>query len=360
MKRIFFPLLALPLLTAAAPPPAVTAVTAADVRWNAGTYDVSWTTARPGAPVDVYVSADPVAAPKAMKKLADNDTDGAESFREPLGPGVRPYFYVKADGARTGVRIATRVIPLAGASNFRDVGGYPTTDGHRVKWGQVFRSNALSDLTAADYKTVDGLGLRLICDLRTDQERTAQPTMWQGRPPAFLNSPKANLDFDAKSLMGEGTPTAETVRENFIAFYRQTPKVYAPEYKAMFARLKAGDAPMLVHCTAGKDRTGVGSALILTALGVPRSIIVSDYAMSEKYQQSTMRQQAARADDPATALLAKLPPEVLMVLMRTEPAYIEAALDALTAEYGSVEAFLDKELGVSAADLAALRKRYTE
>src|SRR5690606_8313059 len=87
MKRIFLPLLALPLLTAAAPPPAVTA---ADVRWNAGSYDVSWTTAKPGAPVDVYVSADPLAAPGKMKKLADDDTDGKESFRDPLGAGVRP------------------------------------------------------------------------------------------------------------------------------------------------------------------------------------------------------------------------------------------------------------------------------
>ncbi len=357
MKRIFLPLLALPLLTAAAPPPAVTA---ADVRWNAGAYDVSWSTAKPGAPVDVYVSADPLAPPAKMKKLADNDTDGQESFRDPLGAGVRPYFYVRADDAKEGVRIATRVIPLSGASNFRDVGGYPAADGHRVKWGQIFRSNALSGLTAQDYKTVDGLGIRMVCDLRTDQERVAQPTKWQGRPPAFLNSPKANLDFDAGALIGDGQPSAAKVRENFIAFYRQTPKVYAAEYKAMFARMKTGETPMLVHCTAGKDRTGVASALILTALGVPRSIVVSDYAMSEKYQQSTMRQQAAKADDPAMASLAKMPPEVLQVLMRTEPAYIEATLDALAAEYGSVEGYLDKELGVSAADIAALRKRYTE
>ena len=129
----------------------------------------------------------------------------------------------------------------------------------------------------------------------------------------------------------------------------------------MFARLKAGQTPMLVHCTAGKDRTGVGSALILTALGVPRSVVVSDYALSEKYQQSTMRQQAARTQaNPATEAFMKLPPEVIQVLMRTEPAYIEATLDALTAEYGSVEGYLAKELDVSAADIAALRKRYTE
>jgi protein-tyrosine phosphatase len=357
MKRIFLPLLALPLLTAAAPPPAITA---ADVRWNAGSYDVTWTTAKPGAPVDVFVSADPLAPRGKMKKLADDDTDGKESFRDPLGAGVRPYFFVQADKAPTGVRIATRVIPLTGASNFRDVGGYPAASGNRVKWGQIFRANALSGLTADDYKTVDSLGIRLVCDLRTDEERLSQPTKWQGKPPAFLNSPKANLDFDAGALLGDGQPTAAKVRENFIAFYRQTPKVYAAEYKAMFTRLKAGETPMIVHCTAGKDRTGVGSALILTALGVPRSVVVSDYAMSEKYQQSTMRQQAARANDPAMAAMAKLPPEVMQVLMRTEPAYIEATLDALTAEYGSVEAYLDKELDVSAADIAALRKRYTE
>lgn len=359
MKRLLLAALALPLLTAASPQ---APVTAADVQWNAGTYAVTWTTATPGAPVDVFVSADPLAKPSAMKKLDDNDTDGAESFRDPLGPGVRPYFYVQADKAASGVRIATRVIPLSGASNFRDVGGYPTADGRRVKWGQIFRSNALSELTAEDYKTVNGLGVRLVCDLRSGEERIAQPTKWQGREPVFLTSPKNNLDFDMRGLLGDGKPDAAKVRANFIAFYQQTHKVYALEYKAMFAKLVAGDTPMLVHCTAGKDRTGVGSALILTALGVPRNIVVSDYALSERYQQSTMRQQAGTPSkpNPQAAMMAQIPPEVIQVLMRTDPAYIEATLDAIDKEYGSVEGYLSKELGVTTADIAALRKRYTE
>lgn len=360
MKRLLLPLLLLPLLTAAAPQ---APVTAADAQWNAGTYAVSWSTARPGAPVDVFVAADPLAAPSAMRKLADNDTDGAESFREPLGPGVRPYFYVRADRAAAGVRVATRVVPLAGASNFRDLGGYPTENGRRVKWGQVFRSNALAELSAADYQTVDRLGVRLVCDLRAGDERAAQPTRWQGREPVFLTSPKENLDFNVRSLFGDGPPEAAKVRANFIGFYRDMPKAYAAEYKAMFARMAAGETPMLVHCTAGKDRTGVGSALILTALGVPRSIVVADYAMSEKFQQSTMRQQASGGDGkpaPSASLLARLPPEVIQVLMRTEPAYIEAALDSIEREYGSVQGYLTQELGVTPAQVAALRRRYTE
>lgn len=357
MKRALFALAALPLLTAAAPP---AAITTADVQRTGDGYAVTWRTSTAGAPVDVFVSADPAAKPAAMKKLVNDDRDGAETFREPLGPGVRPYFFVQANGAKDGVRVATRVVPLTGASNFRDVGGYPAAGGKRVKWGQIFRSNALSGLTAEDYQTVKGLQIRLVCDLRSGEERAAQPTRWQGQEPAFLTSPKGNLDFNLKSLIGEGKPDAATVRANFISFYKQSPKVYGPEYKAMFRRMIAGETPMLVHCSAGKDRTGVGSALILTALGVPRNIVVSDYALSEKYQQTTLRSASGDKPNPAMSQMAQIPPEVMQVLMRTEPAYIEATLDALAAEYGSVEGYLQKELGVTPAEIADLRRRYTE
>lgn len=345
---------------------AAATVTEASVVLKDGTYQVAWKTSRPGAPVDLYVAGSPDAPLKAMRKLADDDKDGAAAVTAAQAGAARPYFYVVADGEKTGLRTATRGVPLQGAANFRDLGGYSAANGKHVRWGQVFRSNGLSTLTDADYKTVGDLDVRLVCDLRTDQERKTQPTVWRGGKavPVFLNSPKAGLDMDMRALFGNGPPTPEAVRANFIGFYKLMPEAYAGEYKAMFEKLLAGDAPMLVHCSAGKDRTGVASALILTALGVPRAQVIADYAMSETLldNESTRRAMAAgaKSDDPNAAMFAKLPPEITRVLMRTEPAYVEAALDAVTAKYGSVEAYLDKVLGVDAKDLASLRARYLE
>lgn len=349
-----------------APAPKDIGVTEASVVLKDGAYQVTWKTSRPGAPVDLYVAGSPDAPLKAMRKLADNDKDGVASVTAAQAGANRPYFYVVADGDKTGVRTATRVVPLQGAANFRDLGGYSAANGKHVRWGQVFRSNGLSTLTDADYKTVGDLDVRLVCDLRTDQERKTQPTVWRGGKavPVFLNSPKAGLDMDMRALFGNGPPTPQAVRANFIGFYKMMPEVYAGEYKAMFEKLLAGDAPMLVHCSAGKDRTGVASALILTALGVSRATVAADYAMSETLLDTESARRAmaagAKSDDPNAAMFAKLPPEITRVLMRTEPAYVEAALDAVTEKYGSVEAYLDKVLGVDAKDLAALRARYLE
>lgn len=360
MTRRLLAVLPAALLVAAASAPAPV-LTSAQAGAAAGAYTVTWTTSTPGAPVDVYVAARPDAAAREMKRLADDDRDGQASFRDPLGGGVRPYFYVRPDAAATGLWTATRVVPLEGAANFRDLGGYATADGRHVRWGQIYRSNSLAGLTAADYKVVRSLGVRLVCDLRTDEERVDEPTRWQGPAPEFVNSPKAALETNMRALFGEGPPTAEAVRTNFIAFYGQTPKVYAGEYKAMFRRLIDGDAPMLMHCSAGKDRTGVGSALVLSALGVPRATVVADYAMSAVLLAAAPPRAAPDPKRSASmAMFASLPPDVMKMLMGSEPAYIEGALDAINAEYGSVEGYLDKELGVSAADLAALRRRYLE
>lgn len=330
-------------------------VSEARVDASGGEYVVRWSANKPGAPVDVFVAARPDAPRGELKRLADDDRDGQASFRDPLGNGRRPYFYVRADGAPGGLWTAARIVPLSGATNFRDLGGYATADGRHVRWGQIYRSNSLNGLTADDYKIVRGLGVRLVCDLRTDQERKDEPTLWQGPPPEFLNSPKAVLETNMRALFGDGPLTGEAVRANFVKFYADMPQAYAGEYKAMFRRLIDGQTPMIMHCTAGKDRTGVGSALVLSALGVPRPTVVADYAMS-----APLLAKAPREPTGANAMFAKLPPDVMAALGASDPVYIESALNALDAKYGSVEGYLTKELGLSAADLATLRRRYLE
>ncbi|MGH8208339.1 MAG: tyrosine-protein phosphatase, partial [Steroidobacteraceae bacterium] len=201
--------------TAALARPAV--VTAADTTYAGTFYTVHWNLSRRGEAADLYVSPSPNATLGSMKRVAAHDNTGSASIADPLGRGVRPYFYLLPQGAVQGFWTATRVVPLSGAGNFRDLGGYATRDGRHVMWGQLFRSNDLSNLTDMDYKIIDGLGIRLVCDLRTVQERSRQPTVWQGPRPLFMQSPKTNMNFGTKGMFGPGQPDLAGIRRYMIA-----------------------------------------------------------------------------------------------------------------------------------------------
>jgi protein-tyrosine phosphatase len=139
------------------------------------------------------------------------------------------------------------------------------------------------------------------------------------------------------------------------------PDEYHEEYAAMFHRIAAGKLPILVHCTAGKDRTGVAMAVLLTTLGVPRQTVVEDYALTEKLVPAP----AAAAQHPVPvdgrtappSPFAQLPVESREVLWRSDPAYISAALDSIDREYGSVDNYVERELGVSKSEVSALRAK---
>jgi protein-tyrosine phosphatase len=155
--------------------------------------------------------------------------------------------------------------------------------------------------------------------------------------------------------------TAADGRERLMGFYRTATETYAPEYKAMFARLVKGDSPTIVHCTAGKDRTGVASALVLTALGVPRQTVEADYALTaDLLQAGKARREASPGYRANMATYAKMPPEVMRAMEASDPAYIDTALDAATAKYGSLDAYLEQALGVGPKERAALRAKYLE
>lgn len=346
----------------AAPAPARTAgvrITDAETTYAAGVYSLRWSVSTPAAPVDVYVSASPDAPRQAMRRIVVGARTAVAKVTDPLG-GARPYFHLQPQGASEGgLWTATRVVPLEGASNFRDLGGYRTADGRRVVWGELFRSNGLSNLTRADYRTLDQLRVRVVCDLRTEQEREAQPTSWQGEPPLFLNSAKPRLDLDTKSL-GGGSASDADIRRFLTSAYRRMVNDYSDEFQTLFKELLAGDVPLIVHCSAGKDRTGIGSALILTALGVPRATVVADYALSGRLldDRQVRHEQGSAKPDPTAALLSHLTPSARRALLASDPAYIEAALDQASSEYGSLPRYLER-LGIGARETRALRERYT-
>jgi protein-tyrosine phosphatase len=243
----------------------------------------------------------------------------------------------------------TRVLGLTGAPNFRDLGGYETSDGRHVRWGLVFRSDALSALTPDDEMKIDRLHIAAEIDLRTQQERAAEPDRWLDKPADIYESPRPSLAPIVGPMMAK-VRDAATAHQWMKAFYARIPDDYRPEYAAIFHRLAAGREPLLIHCTAGKDRTGVASAILLSALGVPRETVVKDYLLTE----------ALLPRPRAMAALGGLPEQAKIELWRTDDAYVLAALQSIDTEYGSVPAYLKNSLGLSEAEISQLRSRLIE
>lgn len=240
-----------------------------------------------------------------------------------------------------------RHVALDGIQNLRDLGGYQTEDGRKVRWHVLYRSSDLTDMSVADRDKLDGLGLATICDLRSERERETRPDpqLSHGQFDDRCHSANSNTEMLAPK---PGIPV--DWRAQFIGFYRQAGRLYAPQYRALFDDLKQQKTPLLLHCTAGKDRTGVGSALILLALGVPKDVVIADYHLTEQYLR-----------DPRKAIAQNSPmPAGFAALLEAHPDYLNAALDGITEQYGSLDNYFESVLGVSKQDREQLRAQLLE
>lgn len=243
-----------------------------------------------------------------------------------------------------------RVLPLEGGVNFRDLGGYITTGGRVTKWEVIYRAGSPAGLTAKDQAELARRGIRTVCDLRASDERKAEPNPYVAAKAdvTYWTRDYAADAGDLMKVLGGPDASAEKSRAAMVGFYRVLPEQHAASYRQMFAFLAAGKVPLAFNCSAGKDRTGTAAALVLTLLGVPRETVVADYALSDDLVDYMAKLSEGPKDGPYAAL-ARLPREVVAPLVASDPAYIEAALDAMAAKYGSVDAFITKELGVTPA-----------
>ncbi len=250
-----------------------------------------------------------------------------------------------------------RVLPLQGGQNFRDLGGYRTADGRSVRWGLLYRSGSMHGLTPADYRLLERRGIRTVCDFRDTKERASEPVAWPGPAPPRILSEDYAMVVDA---VGPGAPgeswTAESARQKFAAMYPKLLVQFNHQYRRMFAELLAGHAPLAFNCTAGKDRTGVAAALLLTALGVPRETVIQDYELSNRtFDPKKLTHKPGQVAPPPTSL----PPEVLKAFVAADRSYIEAMFQVVDAHPGGAAGYLRDELGLSRADIAKLRRMYT-
>jgi protein-tyrosine phosphatase len=306
----------------------------------------------PGSgPVEVFVSAFPDHLDSTKPVLTIRRTPVEIAVPERSG---RVYFHLKPAVGGTRV-VSIRRLPLEGATNFRDLGGYQASDGHYIRWGMVYRSSHLVNLTAKDYEYLDHLHIRLVCDLRTEGDRMRSPTHWVGPTPEFLSVPVGN----ERDL----TLTLEDLRRRLPApqNYNQYAMGYAAQFGAILKRLAAGDLPAVEHCSSGKDRSGVYSAILLTALGVPRETVVQDYLLTNHYTLDSDSIDRTTADLQRIFGLSQ-PPDAAFVraTMTTIPETLESTLDTINKTYGSFDVYRRSQLKISDPELAMLRQRLLE
>ncbi len=241
-----------------------------------------------------------------------------------------------------------RWLPLEGATNFRDIGGYQADDGRRVKWGMVYRSDRLSRLTERDLAQLSQLGLKQLFDLRTPEERANQPNRLPDTDTPEVTtltiSPEANGELEELMRAGriwekiDATDiSADDTRQVMCRFYRSYVVDHTAEYGSFLRRLaEAGRHPALVHCAAGKDRTGVAAALVLRTLGVSHGQILDDYQLTNRVV-GTWGRQMHHGELPAH----------ISVVIGAHPDFLTAALDAMDEICGSFEGYLRDALEVS-------------
>lgn len=241
-----------------------------------------------------------------------------------------------------------RVLRLQGASNFRDLGGYAGRDGRTVRWRRLFRSEQLGGLTDADRKVLADLGLVRAFDFRGTAERTARPYELPGVTQHPLAIEPVIVQRMQDLVAAGGELTAPVVVEMMKDLYRALVNDQAHRFAEMFEHLLAGDGAAVLHCTAGKDRTGLAVALILLALDVPRETVRHDYLLTnELYRRPPLPPTKTRRD-------------VLEVLWRVDEGFLDAALHALDADQGGIDRYLGQRLGLTRAARDTLAARYLE
>lgn len=239
-----------------------------------------------------------------------------------------------------------RHVPLAGARNFRDLGGYATASG-QVAWGQIYRADSLARLSRDDIGELLRRGLSTVVDLRFEREVLAHPNVFDGHASVrYHHNPILLEDVVSSGGQAERMLTLDLAAHN-IEMIRQS----GPTFANLFHLLGQPAAyPLVFHCAGGRDRTGVAAALVLTAAGVSRAEVIQDYVLSNTYLVRTMEEMSQAFREQG------IDPAPILANLELREGYLAPMLDVVDQEFGGIDAYLTT-IGVTAEELATFRSR---
>jgi protein-tyrosine phosphatase len=260
-------------------------------------------------------------------------------------------------------REAHRVLAFEGIANFRDLGGYTTQDGRTVRWGKLYRSGTLADASRSDLQYLEEIELSTLIDFRSSAEKEEEPNILP-EPLYFEVVEIPTLDDGNKAMIGEVMERIES--GNFDGFNpnhfmleanRQFASTFTPQFSQFIHTvLEANGEPLAWHCSAGKDRTGFASAILLRILGVPRDLVMEDYMASKTHALE------ARSRDLMMIRIfsGSEAEEKMAVLMGVEKAWLQAAFDTIDARWGDFDTYVQEGLGLQDSDISRLKATLLE
>lgn len=241
-----------------------------------------------------------------------------------------------------------RHIKITEISNFRDIGGLNTQDGKKIKWGKIYRSGNLSRLQKSEFVKFNSLQIKTVIDLRTEAEIEEKHDHLPEKIDYFsipIVSDQGDIMGQMKGKVLRGEITEAESKMLMEEFYTKCVIENIPLLKEIILKIVTSETPILYHCSAGKDRTGIVTAILLSILNVDRETIINEYLLSNYYRSSKIKGTINKAKI-LKVIKPKLNTTVIFNFMAVDSDYINAVFEIIDQKYGGIENFISKELAI--------------